>query len=85
MSIAGRVYQAADGRVMVVSVPASGDVTTAAPRMLFRAPGYARPMFYDRGTPCDVTADGERFVLRVSASANHAVLVQTWLAKLPGR
>jgi hypothetical protein len=53
--------------------------------MLFRAPGYARPMFYDRGTPCDVTADGERFVLRVSASANHAVLVQTWLAKLPGR
>jgi len=78
-------YQAADGRVMVMSLPAGGDPTGAASRILFRAPGYARPMFFDRGTSYDVTPDGERFVLRVSAAANHAVLVQNWLGKVAGR
>ncbi len=42
-------------------------------------------MFYDRGTPYDVTPDGQRFVLRVSAAANHAVLVQQALGTAADR
>ena len=78
-------YETADGRLMAMDLPAGGDVTRAWSRILFRAPGYARTMFYDRGTPYDVTPDGQRFVLRVSAAANHAVLVQHALATAAGR
>ena len=74
-------YQVPDGRVMVMNVPPSGDVSGASSRILFRAPGYSRSMFFDRGTSYDATADGERFVLRVAAAANYAVLVQNWPAK----
>ncbi|MGE0442101.1 MAG: protein kinase [Gemmatimonadales bacterium] len=72
-------YQAADGRIMVMTVPASGNVSGATPRLLFRAPGYSRTMFFDRGTAYDMTPDAEQFVLRVSAVENEAVLVQNWL------
>ena len=57
-----------------------GTVFYAMP--LFRAPAYGRPMFLDRGSTYDATADGQQFVIRQSANDNYAVLVQNWAAKL---
>lgn len=50
---------------------------------LFRAEGWSRPFFLDAGTPYDVSPDGQRFVLRLSAARPEAVLVQKWKARLP--
>jgi hypothetical protein len=78
-------YQTADGRIMSVPLPPGADIASAVATTLFRAPEYARPMFFDRGTTFDVTADGQQFVVRMTASDNHAVLVQNWRAKLGAR
>jgi eukaryotic-like serine/threonine-protein kinase len=78
-------YQTADGRIMSVPLPPGADIASAVATTLFRAPEYARPMFFDRGTTFDVTADGQQFVVRMTASDNHAVLLQNWRAKLGAR
>jgi eukaryotic-like serine/threonine-protein kinase len=78
-------YQTADGRVMSVPLPPGADIASVVATTLFRAPEYARTIFLDRGTTFDVTADGQQFVVRMTASANHAVLVQNWRAKLGAR
>ena len=75
-------YQTADGRIMSMPLPPGADLSSAVATTLFRAPGYGRALFLDRGTTYDVTADGQQFVIRVEASAKHAVLVQNWRAKL---
>lgn len=75
-------YQTADGRIMSMPLPPGADISSAVATTLFRAPAYGRPMFLDRGTTYDVTADGQQFVIRVSPSDNFAVLVQNWRAKL---
>jgi eukaryotic-like serine/threonine-protein kinase len=78
-------YQTADGRVMSVPLPPGADIASVVATTLFRAPEYARTIFLDRGTTFDVTADGQQFVVRMTASANHAVLVQNWRAVLGAR
>lgn len=78
-------YQTADGRIMSMPLAPGADLSSAVAATLFRAPAYGRPMFLDRGTTYDVTADGQQFVVRVSASDNYAVLVQNWRAKLRAR
>ncbi|MDX2058988.1 MAG: protein kinase, partial [Gemmatimonadales bacterium] len=75
-------FQTPDGTIMSVAFPADAgaEVNTDAlhPTPLFRAAGWTRPLFFDVGTPYDVSADGQRFVLRLSAATAHAVLVQNW-------
>ncbi len=78
-------YQTADGRIMSVPLPPGADIASAVATTLFRAPDYSRPMFLDRGSTFDITADGQQFVVRMNASDNHAVLVQNWRAKLGAR
>ncbi|MFN2315914.1 MAG: protein kinase [Gemmatimonadales bacterium] len=77
-------YQTADGRVMVVRTNVGADLASAEPRQLFRAEGYSRTMFFDRGTSFDVTPDGQRFILRLRETVGRAVLVQNWAARLEG-
>lgn len=78
-------YQTADGRIVVLRASAGADIAGAEPRSLFRAEGFSRTMFFDRGTSFDVSADGQRFILRLRETAGRAVLVQNWFAKLAGR
>ncbi|MEJ2204807.1 MAG: protein kinase [Gemmatimonadota bacterium] len=75
-------YQTADGRIMVLEAMGAAELATTAPRQLFRAEGYSRAMFFDRGTSFDLTADGQRFILRLRETVGRAVLVQNWPAKL---
>jgi hypothetical protein len=75
-------YQTADGRIMVLEATGGAELGNTAPRLLFRADGYSRAMFFDRGTSFDVTPGGERFVLRLRETVGRAVLVQNWPARL---
>ena len=75
-------YQTADGRIMSMALAPGAALSSAVATTLFRAPAYGRPMFLDRGSTYDVTADGQQFVIRQSANDNYAVLVQNWAAKL---
>jgi len=75
-------YQTADGRIMVLEGDGPGGLATVEPRTLFRAQGYSRAMFFDRGTAFDVTPDGQRFILRLRETVGRAVLVQNWPARL---
>jgi hypothetical protein len=77
-------YQTADGRITVLRANAGADLASAVPRSLFRAEGYSRTMFFDRGTSFDVTPDGQRFILRLRETVGRAVLVQNWAARLEG-
>ncbi len=77
-------YQTADGRIMVMRANAGADLASAVPRSLFRAEGYSRTMFFDRGTSFDVIPGGQRFILRLRETVGRAVLVQNWAAKLDG-
>ena len=71
---------------MVVSVtPGSDFQPPFSPRLLFHAPGWTRSLFFDSGTPYDVSPDGQRFIVRQTASTKDAVLVQSWPAKLVGQ
>jgi len=77
-------YQTADGRIMVLERNGAAGLAAAEPRPLFRAEGYSRAMFFDRGTSFDVTPDGRRFILRLRETVGRAVLVQNWRARLEG-
>ncbi|MEQ1693639.1 MAG: hypothetical protein ABMA00_20285, partial [Gemmatimonas sp.] len=77
-------YQTADGRIMSMPLAPGAALSSAVATTLFRAPAYGRPMFLDRGSTYDVTADGQQFVIRQSANDNYAVLVQNWTAMLAG-
>jgi len=75
-------FEAPDGGIMAASVTPGTDFQVAAPRLLFHAPGWTRPLLFDSGTPYDVSPDGQRFIVRQTASATDAVLVQNWPVKL---
>ena len=75
-------YQTADGRIMVLDATGGARLGSTAPRFLFRAEGYSRAMFFDRGTSFDVTPGGQRFILRLRETVGRAVLVQNWPARL---
>ncbi len=78
-------FEAPDGGIMVATVTPGTDLQVAAPRLLFHAPGWSRPLFFDIGTPYDVSPDGQRFIVRQTASATDAVLVQNWPTKLEAK
>ena len=78
-------FEAPDGGIMAASVTPGADFQVAAPRLLFHAPGWTRPLFFDSGIPYAVSPDGQRFIVRQTASATDAVLVQNWPAKLEAK
>jgi hypothetical protein len=78
-------FEAPDGGILVAGVTPGADFQVTAPRLLFHAPGWSRPLFFDSGTPYDVSPDGQRFIVRQTASAADAVLVQNWPAKLEAK
>lgn len=67
---------------MAATVAGGADFEVRGVSMLFRAPGWTRPMFFDSATPYDASPDGERFAVRLTASGTSAVLVQHWPARL---
>ncbi len=75
-------FEAPDGGILSASVTPAADLRVATPQLLFHAPGWTRPLFFDTGTPYDVSPDGQRFIVRQTASSTDAVLVQNWRAKL---
>ena len=75
-------FEAPDGGIMAVSVTPGADFQVAAPQLLFHAPGWTRSLFFDSGTPYDVSPDGQQFIIRQTAAATDAVLVQNWPTKL---
>jgi serine/threonine protein kinase len=79
------VFEAPDGGILVASVTPGPDFQPASPRLLFHAPGWTRSLFFDSGTPYDVSPDGQRFIVRQTASAKDAVLIQNWPAKLEAK
>ncbi len=78
-------FEAPDGGILVAGVTPGADFQVAAPQLLFHAPGWTRSLFFDSGTPYDVSPDGQRFMVRQTASATNAVLVQNWPAKLEAK
>ncbi|MCG6986939.1 MAG: hypothetical protein LJF06_01955 [Gemmatimonadetes bacterium] len=78
-------FEAPDGGIMVASVTPGPAFPPPSPHLLFHAPGWTRPLFFDAGTPYDVSPDGQRFVIRQTASTKDAVLVQNWPAKLEAK
>jgi serine/threonine-protein kinase len=72
------LFQAPDGRVMVVDVQLGAHLTVGTPHALFAAPGWTRHNFFDSGTPFGVSSDGQQFTFRMSATSSAAVLVQNW-------
>ena len=75
-------FEAPDGGILAASVTPGPEFQAASPRLLFHAPGWTRSLFFDVGTPYDVSPDGQRFIVRQTASTEDAVLVQNWRAKL---
>jgi serine/threonine-protein kinase len=78
-------FESPDGRIMSVEVTPAPELLLSSPTTLFQAPGWSRPLFFDAGTPYDVSPDGELFAVRMTASSTTAVLVQNWFARLRGR
>jgi hypothetical protein len=75
-------FESPDGRIMAAAVTTNPDFAVSDVHMLFRAPGWTRPLFFDIGTPYDASPDGQLFVLRLTASGTNAILVQNWRSKL---
>lgn len=75
-------FEAPDGRIMAAAVTGGADFEVNSLTMLFRAPGWTRPLFFDRGTSYDVSPDGQLFAVRLTASGTSAVLVQNWMTRL---
>jgi eukaryotic-like serine/threonine-protein kinase len=75
-------FVTAEGGVTSVPFPVGGAPTLNADALrqtlLFRAPGWSRPFHADIGHFYDASPDGQRFVLRTSASASYAVLMKNW-------
>jgi len=77
-------FQAPDGYVMVSEVQASSArFGFSPPRRLLMAPAWSRHNFFDIGTSYDVSADGQRFAFRMTATGSDEtggalVLVQNW-------
>jgi len=78
-------FEAPDGGILVAGVTPGDHVQATSPQLLFHAPGWTRPLFFDSGTPYDVSPDGQRFIVRQTASTKDAVLVQNWPAKLEAK
>jgi len=78
-------FEAPDGGIMIASITPGADFQVAAPQLLFRAPGWTRSLFFDSGTPYDVSPDRQRFIVRQAASTTDAVLVQNWPARLEAK
>ncbi len=74
-------FEAPDGGILVASVMPGPGFQASAPKLLFHAPGWTRSLFFDTGTPYDVSPDGQRFIIRQTASTKDAALVQNWAAK----
>jgi hypothetical protein len=70
---------------MSVEVTLEPELVLSSATTLFQAPGWTRPLFFDLGTPYDVSPDGELFAVRMTASGTSAVLVQNWFARLGER
>ncbi len=68
-----------DGRVQDVAVGA-GATSSATPRTRFSIPTWRRSTFDDGGTGFAVVGDGERYIVRQSASALAVTYVQHWSA-----
>lgn len=77
-------FEAPDGGIMVARVAPGAAFRASVPRLLFHATEWSRTLLFDPGTPYDVSADGQRFILRQTAATTDAVLVQNWHAKLKG-
>ncbi len=70
-------YMTPDGRVQVADVTASGG-PSGTPRTLFSVPTWRRSTFDDNGTGFGVVGDGERFLVRQSATGLAVAYLQQW-------
>jgi len=73
-------FQWPDGQIMSVEVQAGPEFTHSPPLRLFGAPAGSRHNLFDIGTSYDVSPDGQRFAVRMTATVPHAALVQNWRA-----
>ena len=78
-------FEAPDGGILVASPTPGPGFQASVPKLLFHVPGWTRPLFFDIGTPYDVSPDGQRFIVRQTASTKDAVLVLNWAAKLEAK
>jgi WD40 repeat protein len=76
---AGRAltYLTPDGRVQTAEISASG-TPVGKPRTLFSIPTWRRSTFDDNGTGLAVIGDGERYLVRQSATGLAVAYVQHW-------
>lgn len=77
-------FQSPDGQIPSVEVQdaADSDFRHSPPRVLFAAPAWSRHNFFDVGTSYDVSPDGQRFAMRMTATVPNAVLIRNWKALL---
>ncbi len=67
------------GKMMAVAVPPGPVFSPGPPRALFSVEGYR----YARNRPqCDVTPDGQRFLMIRENTASQVVYVENWFAEL---
>ncbi len=78
-------FEAPDGGILVASPTPGPGFQASVPKLLFHVPGWTRSLFFDIGTPYDVSPDGQRFIVRQTASTKDAVLVLNWAAKLEAK
>ena len=70
-------YLTPDGRVQVADIAASG-APPGTPRTLFSIPTWRRSTFDDNGTGFAVVGDGERYLVRQSATGLAVAYLQHW-------
>ena len=70
-------YLTPDGRVQAADIAASG-APDGTPRTLFSIPTWRRSTFDDNGTGLAVVGDGERYLVRQSATGLAVAYLQHW-------
>jgi serine/threonine-protein kinase len=70
-------FMTPDGRVQAAEISSSG-APAGVPRTLFSIPTWRRSMFDDNGTGFAVVGDGERYLVRQSATGLAVAYLQQW-------
>jgi hypothetical protein len=70
-------YLTPDGRLQTAEIAASG-APAGAPRTLFSIPTWRRSIFDDNGAGLAVVGDGERYLVRQSATGLAVAYLQHW-------
>jgi hypothetical protein len=70
-------YVTPDGRVETAAIAAAG-TPVGKPRVLFAIPTWRRSTFDDNGTGLAVVGDGDRYLVRQSATSLAVAYLQHW-------